>query len=299
MIDPKITTFIWAAKLNSFTKAAQMLNLTQPAVTQHIKQLEGHYKVNLFNKVGRQIHLTEEGELLFEYAKEIEANSLFIERTLHNKSALNKRYNVGTTLTIGEFVLPHILGQYKIQHENIDVIVHVYNTDENLKRLTSGELDLSIVEGLFDKSRFKYKKMRDDELVLVASPASTFARKGKVSLEDVAYSGKLILRENGSGTRRVFENKMTEIGLSLADLKVYMEVGSIGAIKSLVQANLGYTVVSREAVKKEVREGLLVVVPIQGIKIMREFNFIFMDMTQNSFIQEFVEYIMNFGENRQ
>ncbi len=299
MIDPKITTFIWAAKLNSFTKAAQMLNLTQPAVTQHIKQLEGHYKVNLFKKVGRQIHLTEEGELLFEYAKEIEANSLFIERTLHNKSALNKRYNVGTTLTIGEFVLPHILGQYKIQHENIDVIVHVYNTDENLKRLTSGELDLSIVEGLFDKSRFKYKKMRDDELVLVASPASTFARKGKVSLEDVAYSGKLILRENGSGTRRVFENKMTEIGLSLADLKVYMEVGSIGAIKSLVQANLGYTVVSREAVKKEVREGLLVVVPIQGIKIMREFNFIFMDMSQNSFIQEFVEYIMNFGENRQ
>lgn len=299
MIDPKITTFIWAAKLNSFTKAAQMLNLTQPAVTQHIKQLEGHYKVNLFNKVGRQIHLTEEGELLFEYAKEIEANSLFIERTLHNKSALNKRYNVGTTLTIGEFVLPHILGQYKIRHENIDVIVHVYNTDENLKRLTSGELDLSIVEGLFDKSRFKYKKMRDDELVLVASPASTFARKGKVSLEDVAYSGKLILRENGSGTRRVFENKMTEIGLSLADLKVYMEVGSIGAIKSLVQANLGYTVVSREAVKKEVREGLLVVVPIQGIKIMREFNFIFMDMSQNSFIQEFVEYIMNFGENRQ
>lgn len=299
MIDPKITTFIWAAKLNSFTKAAQMLNLTQPAVTQHIKQLEGHYKVNLFNKVGRQIHLTEEGELLFEYAKKIEANSLFIERTLNNKSALNKRYNVGTTLTIGEFVLPHILGQYKRQHENIDVIVHVYNTDENLKRLTSGELDLSIVEGLFDKSRFKYRKIRDDELVLVASPASTFARKGEVSLEDVAYSGKLILREKGSGTRRVFENKMTDMGLSLADLKVYMEVGSIGAIKSLVQANLGYTVVSREAVKKEVREGLLAVVPIQGIKIMREFNFIFMDMSQNSFIQEFMEYIMNFGENRQ
>lgn len=299
MIDPKITTFIWAAKLNSFTKAAQMLNLTQPAVTQHIKQLEEHYKVKLFKKVGRQIYLTEEGELLFKYAKEIEANSLFIERTLNNKSALNKRYNVGTTLTIGEFVLPHILGQYKRQHENIDVIVHVYNTDENLKRLTSGELDLSIVEGLFDKSRFKYKKMRDDELVLVASPASTFASRGEVSLEDVAYSGKLILREKGSGTRMVFENKLSDLGLSLADLKVYMEVGSIGAIKSLVQANLGYTVVSREAVKKEVREGLLAVVPVKGIRIMREFNFIYMDMSQNSFIQEFVEYIMKFGENIQ
>ncbi len=296
MIDPKITTFIWAAKLNSFTKAAEMLNLTQPAVTQHIKQLEGYYKVKLFKKVGRQIYLTEEGELLLKYAKEIEANSLFIERTLNNKSALNKRYNVGTTLTIGEFVLPDMLGQYKRQHENIDVIVHVHNTDENLKRLTSGELDLSIVEGLFDKNRFKYKKMRDDELVLVASPVSDFARKEEVSLEDVAYSGKLILREKGSGTRMVFENKMSDMGLSLTDLKVYMEVGSIGAIKSLVQANLGYTVVSMEAVRKEVMDGTLVIVPIQGLKIMREFNFIYMNMSQNSFIQEFMEYIMNFGD---
>ncbi len=296
MIDSKITTFIWAAKLNSFTKAAEILNLTQPAVTQHIKQLEGHYKVKLFKKVGRQIYLTEEGELLFKYAKEFEANSLFVERTLKNKSALNKRYNVGTTLTIGEFVLPGMLGQYKTQHENIDVIVHVHNTDENLKRLTSGELDLSIVEGLFDKNRFKYKKMRDDELVLVASPESSFARKGEVSLEDVACGGKLILREKGSGTRMVFENKMSEMDLSLNDLKVYMEVGSIGAIKSLVQANLGYTVVSLEAVGKEVRDGTLVIVPIQGLKIMREFNFIYMDMSQNSFIQEFMEYIMNFGE---
>ncbi len=296
MIDTKITTFIWAAKLNSFTKAAEMLNLTQPAVTQHIKQLEGYYKVKLFKKVGRQIYLTEEGELLFKYAKEIETDSLFIERTLKNKSALNKRYNVGTTLTIGEFVLPDMLGQYKRQHENIDVIIHVHNTEENLKRLTSGELDLSIVEGPFDKNRFKYKKMRDDELVLVASPASSFAKMGEVSLEDVAYSGKLILREKGSGTRIVFENKMSDVGLSLIDLKIYMEVGSIGAIKSLVQADLGYTVVSMEAVEKEVKEGTLVVVPIKGIKIMREFNFIYFDISQNSFIQEFMEYIMNFGD---
>ena len=293
MIDPKITTFIWAAKLKSFTKAAEMLNLTQPAVTQHIKQLEVHYKVKLFKKVGRQIYLTEEGEILFKYAKDLEANSLFVERTLRNKSALNKRYNVGTTLTIGEYVLPDMLGRFKQENENIDIIVHVHNTDENLKRLSSGELDLSIVEGLFDKNRFKYKKMRDDELVLVASPVSSFARVVEESVEDVAYGGKLILREKGSGTRMVLENKMSDMGLSLTDLKVYMEVGSIGAIKSLVQANLGYTVVSLEAVDKEVREGTLVIVPIKGIKIMREFNFIYTDISQNSFIQEFMDYITN------
>ncbi|ACL75011.1 LysR family transcriptional regulator [Ruminiclostridium cellulolyticum] len=297
MIDPKITTFIWAAKLSSYTRAAEMLNLTQPAVTQHIKQLEEHYKVKLFKKVGRQICLTEEGELLFKYAKEFEASSLFIERTLRNKSAVNKHYNIGTTLTIGEFVLPGILGQYKKQHDNIDIIIHVHNTDENLKRLTNGELDLSIVEGPFDKNKYKHKKMRNDELVLVASPASSLAKKGAVIMEDIAFGGKLILREKGSGTRMILENKITEMGLSLSDLKVYMEVGSIGAIKSLVQANLGYTLVSMEAVRREVRDGTLVVVPITGVRIMREFNFIYTDMSQNSFIEEFINYIMSFRES--
>lgn len=292
MMDSKLTTFINVVKLKSFTRAAELLNLTQPAVSQHIKQLEEYYEVKLIKKKGRQISLTEEGELLFRYAKEFEANSLLLERKLKNKSAVIKRYNIGATLTIGEFVLPSLLGEYKRLHNNIDVIMHVYNLEEILKKLGNGEFDLGIVEGPFDKGKFNYKKLKDDELVLVASPLNSFVKRARVELSDIINSGKLILREKGSGTRMIFENKLLELGVGLSNLKIYMEVGSIGAIKSLVEANLGYTVISREAVKREVEAGTLAIIPIQGIRIMREFNFVFLDQSPEDFTEEFMSFLI-------
>lgn len=293
MIDSKLITFINIAKLKNYTRVAEILNLTQPAVSQHIKQLEDYYEVKLIMRKGRQISLTEEGELLFRYAKELEANSVTLERLLKNKSAIIKRYNIGATLTIGEFVLPRLLGEYKEAHQNIDIIMHVYNLEEILKRLSSGEFDLGIVEGPFDKAKLNFKKLQDDELVLVASPLSSFSQKSTVDMSDVINEGKLIMREKGSATRLIFENKLLDSGLSLSDLNIYMEVGSIGAIKSLVQANLGYTVISKEAVKHEVSLGSLNIIPIQGIKIMREFNFIYPIHGQNDFIQEFMNHLIN------
>ena len=291
MMDSKLSTFIHVAKLKSYTRAAEMLNLTQPAVSQHLKQLEEYYEVKLIKKKGRQISLTEEGELLFKNAKEFEANFLILKRKLKNKSSVIKRYNIGATLTIGEFVLPNLLGDYKRVHSNIDVIMHVYNLEEVLKRMSNGEFDLGIVEGPFDKSKFNYKKLKDDELVLVAAPINSIAKKAKVELSEIINEGKLILREKGSGTRMIFENKLLELGVSLSDLKIYMEVGSIGAIKSLVEANLGYTVISKEAVKREVKAGTIVIIPIQGIRIMREFNFVFLDQSPEDFIEDFIGFI--------
>lgn len=291
MMDSKLTTFINVAKLKSYTRAAELLNLTQPAVTQHIKQLEEYYDVKLIKKNGRQISLTEEGELLLRNAKEFEANSLLLERKLRNKSSVIKRYNIGATLTIGEFVLPGLLGEYKRLHNNIDVIMHVYNSEEILKKLGNGEFDLGIVEGPFDKSKFNYKKLKDDELVLVASPLNCLSKRAKVEISEIISEGKLILREKGSGTRMIFENKLLELGVSLSNLKIYMEVGSIGAIKSLVEANLGYTVISREAVKREVKAGTLAIIPIQGIRIMREFNFIYLDHKPEDFTEDFMTFL--------
>lgn len=98
--------------------------------------------------------------------------------------------------------------------------------------------------------------------------------------------------EKGSGTRMIFENKLKELGHNLADMKIYMEVGSIGAIKSLVEANLGYTVISREAVKRELDSGTLTIIPIQGIRIIREFNFVFLDQSPKDFIDDFMSFLV-------
>lgn len=291
MIDLKLITFINVANLKSYTKAAAILNVTQPAVTQHIKQLEQYYKVDLVKRNGRQFSLTEEGELLYKYATELEANVLSFERILKNKSSIIKRYNIGATLTIGEFVLPNLLGEYKKQHSNIDVIMHVHNLEEIIRKLSNGEFDLGIVEGPFDKRKFNYKKIKDDELVLVASPLSNFAKKQSIEMSEILTDGKFILREKGSGTRTIFENKLLELGYIVSDLKIYMEVGSIGAIKSLVEANLGYTIISREAVRRDVADGRLVIIPIQGVSIMREFNFIFPERHPEDFTKDFIPFL--------
>ena len=291
MMDPKLTTFIHVARLKSYTRAAELLNLTQPAVTQHIKQLEAYYSVELIIRKGRQLLLTSEGELLLKYARELESNSLLLERTLKNKSAVIKRYNIGATLTIGEFVLPYLLGEYKRLHNNMDVILQVHNSEEILKRLGNGEYDLGIVEGPFDKEKFRYKKMKDDELVLVAAAHNSFSRGGAANIADVIQSGKLILREKGSGTRTVFENRLLELGYKPSDIKTYMEIGSIGAIKSLVEANLGYTIISKAAVKRELESGTLAIIPIRDIRIMREFNFIYLDNRPTEFTEDFMSFL--------
>jgi LysR family transcriptional regulator, transcriptional activator of the cysJI operon len=290
MMDSKLTTFLCVAKLKSYTRTAEMINLTQPAVTQHIKQLEEHYNVELIKRKGKQISLTAEGELLYKYAIEFESSSQFLERALRNKSSVIKRYTIGATLTIGEFVLPSVLGKYKSMHGNIDIIMHVSNFEDIIKKLISGEIDLGIVEGPFDKSRFNFKKLKDDEIVLVTAPNNSIAKRVSVDMTNIIKSNKLILLEKGSGTRLIFENKLLELGYKLSDLKIYMEVGNIGAIKSLVEANLGYTVISRETVKREVEAGTLVIIPIQGISIMREFNFVYLDHSPKDFIEDFMGF---------
>lgn len=291
MIDPKLITFINAASLKNYTRTAEKLNMTQPAVTQHIKQLEEYYRVNLINKNGRQITLTEEGKMLLKYAKDLEANSIIFERAIRNKSSVIKKYKIGATLTIGEFVLPGLLGEHKKQYEYIDIIIEVHNLEEVINRLVTGQFDLGIVEGPFDKSRFLYEKLKDDELVLVVSPQSSLLSSPEVELTQIINSGKLIMREKGSGTRVIFENKLVELGIDYKNIKIYMEVGSIGAIKSLVQADLGCTVISREAVKKELEAGSLKIVPIRGVKIMREFNFIYLNNSEPDFVRNFINFI--------
>lgn len=293
MLDLRLNTFIIVGKIKSFTKAAQILNLTQPAVSQHIKFLEEYYKVNLIKKQGREIDLTEEGEILLRYAQKLEVLYRTLEMELKNKSGINKNYNVGATRTIGDYVLPYILGKYKNVYNNIDILLDVGNTKEIIEKLLSMKLDIALVEGPFDKSAFKYKKFKDDELVLAVSPKHNFSSRKDVELYEI-LEGNLILREKGSGTRKIFENRIIEIGYGLDDVKPYMEIGSINAIKSLIESNLGYTIISRETIKRELELGLIKIVPIKNLYIPREFNFIYLNEDSDGFIEHFTNFCITY-----
>lgn len=292
MLDVRLNTFITVAKVKSFTRAGDILNLTQPAVSQHIKYLEEYYGVSLFKKQGKNIDLSEEGVLLYEYAEKMLLLHRDIEDVLRNKSGIRRLYNVGASMTIGGYVLPSILAQYKNIHKNKDIILQVNNTEEIIDKLLNRKIDFALVEGSFDKKKFFYKRFKTDKLVLAVSSAHHFSEKNAVGVDEI-IKGPLILREKGSGTRQIFEDKLNKLGYNVQDLRPYMEIGSIPAIKSLVEENLGYTIISRETIKKELKAGTIRVIPIIEMDIEREFNFIYLEDN----IKEFVEHFMLFAKN--
>ncbi len=292
MQDIRLATFITVAKTKSYTKAAEILNITQPAVSQHIKFLEEEYNVSLIKKYGKSFDLTDEGSLLLKYAEKIETLYRTVEMKLKNKSSIVKTYNLGASMTIGGYVLPYILAKYKKIHENINILLQVNNTEEILEKLVSGKLDFALIEGPFEKSKFKFKEFKKDELVLAVSKDHKFAKEKEAAIDDI-LNGNLILRENGSGTRKIFENKLEELGYNIDNLNGYMEIGSISAIKSLIESNLGYSIISKQTIKKELKQGTIKEVPIKNMHIFREFNFVYLH--EEEFIEDFIKFCIKNG----
>lgn len=289
LIDIRLLTFITVSRIKSYTKAAEILNLTQPAVSQHIKHLEEYYGVKLIKKHGKEIELTEEGQILYYYAKKLELLHTELETEIKNSNRIHKIYNLGASMTIGGYVLPYILAKYKKAYKNIDILLQVNNTEEIVEKLLNRKLHLALVEGNFDKNKFCFKKLKDDELVLAVSPKHPFAKKKAVSMNEVLEE-KLILREKGSGTRDIFEQRLKYFGYNIEKFQPYMELGSISAIKSLVEENLGYSIISKESIKNEIKAGSIKVIPIDGIEISREFNFIFLNDCNSDFIKDFIDF---------
>ncbi|RXI37845.1 LysR family transcriptional regulator [Clostridium tetani] len=287
MIDFKLITFLTVVKVGSFTRAANVLNLTQPAISQHIKYIENYYGVKLFKNKNKNMELTEEGKILYKYGRQVENISNIVHMQL--KNSINKRYIVGATLTIGGYVIPSIIGKYKKEHNDIDVILKVENTDTVIKMLYKGEIELGVIEGGFDKEKIEYTKFKEDELVLVVSPNHKFADKNFVNIEEILQD-KLILREDGSGTRQIFEEHLIEMGIRKDDYNIYMEIGNISAIVSLVKSNLGCTIISREAVKENIEEGSLKEIQIENFNMRREFNFIYLKDGNERFIKSFTTF---------
>ncbi|MEW8993237.1 LysR family transcriptional regulator [Clostridium sp.] len=289
MIDIKLETFITVADTKNFTRAASILNMTQPAISHHIKLLEEYYNVKLLEKKNKNMELTEAGRILYKYALEIDKISKLAKKHLSNESSIIKRYNVGATLTIGGYVLPPIIGNYKMNNNNIDIILQVENTENIIQKLFSGEIILGVIEGPFDKSKVIYEKFKDDELVFAISKNHEIAKKKKITIEEI-LSEKLILREKGSGTRQIFEDYMAQQGFEPKNITPYMEIGDITAILSLVESGLGATVVSKEALNSTLMSKKFKALSIKNMRMKREFNFIYLKSSNMDFIKNFIEF---------
>lgn len=280
MLDFRHNTFLTLCAYNSFTKAADILHITQPAVSQHIKYLEQFYGCKLFETKGRKISLTHQGELLKEFATTVFSDSKHFRENIQSESTHTMQFSFGATLSIGEYVMPSILSNVLTNRPEMKIHMSVANTKILLEKLNSGDLDFIIVEGLFDKSKYDTTLFSLEKFIPVCSPESAFALN-EVSFKEIT-NNRLILRERGSGTREIFENILQKYNYSLNAFDKMIEISNMAAIKKMVSAGLGITFLFEVVAKEELKNGKLSLINIPGFSQEREFNFV---MLKNSFFK--------------
>lgn len=275
----RLKVFRTVAGQMSFRKAAEVLHLSQPAVSQQIRLLEEEAAIRLFDRGsgdghGNQIALTEAGIVLLGYATTAAETMLEAERAL---TALNDdvkgELRLGASTTVAQYVLPRILGAFLRQNPNVHLSVMSGNTDRIAEAVAERRIALGIIEGPAMRRDMKTERMVRDEMVLIVAPGHVWARAEQITPAELVKA-PMLLRERGSGSRRVVERALKKAGISLRSLQVVMELDSTEAIISGVEAELGVGFVSRCAIGKVLRLGTVRTVSVKGLEVVRDFSFV-------------------------
>lgn len=292
MDDHKLKVFCTVAETKSFSKASEIIHLTQPAVSLQIQALEEVYGTRLFDRSNNTVVLTRAGTLLYKYAREILTLYSSVEKELGEITGLVKgNLCVGASTTIGNYLLPSVIIDFKKKFPKIRVSLQVGNTKQVLEQLTAGNIDIGLVEGEVHRQKIVVDKLIADELVLIMSAAHRWGKKKEVSIAELSEE-PFILREEGSGTRQMIEKNLEKQGLSFNDLTISLVLGSTEAIKSAVEEGMGISIISAWAAKKEIRYGTLKTAQFKDIKFLRNFSLIYPKGTIRSHtFEQFLEFL--------
>ncbi|MFZ7101028.1 MAG: selenium metabolism-associated LysR family transcriptional regulator [Peptococcaceae bacterium] len=253
MLSDSMRVFLTVVDKKSFSKAAKSLFLTQPAVSFQIQMLEEYYGTRLFDRISRNITLTEAGNLLWGYAKDMSQQQKELERKIQELTGTTKgKLVIGASTTIGEYIIPYLLGAFKKKYPEVEISLDVGNTEDVENGITNTTLDLGLVEGPVNSKEIEEKIFLKDQLVLITSQHHPLAEKENVSVFELEKY-PFILREKGSGTRIEMEKHLKNAGFLLNNLKVVLELGSTSAIKRAVQSGLGISIISKWAAREKVR----------------------------------------------
>lgn len=270
--DFRLRSLLAVARKGSVTAAAAEVGLTQPAVSRQLDELEAEYGAVLFERRGRNLVPTGAGRTLMDWAVRLEALYRDTRRAVTESSG-RLALHIGATLTVAEYFLPPVLASFHEAEPGAEIGLVVANTAEIVRQLRSGELGLAVVEGPFDAEGLEASTLAEDNLVAIGPGKGDGRLDRKLSLQDL-LGLPLILREEGSGTRAVFEGWLLAMGQDPDRLKPTMEIGSLGTIKALVAGGLGYSVISRRAVDRELGAGGLGLLEVEGFPIPRELRLV-------------------------
>jgi DNA-binding transcriptional LysR family regulator len=271
--------FYTVAEKGSFSQAAAALHMTQPAVTMQVQALEDYFGVKLFHRSTKKIELSESGRTLLPFAKQsidlIRETDVAMSKFTH---MIEGRLQLGASLTMGEYILPRLLGPFSKDYPNISVSMKVMNTSQILEEVLGHQLTFGLVEASIHHPDVHTEPVLSDELKLIVPADHPLAAKDSVMMEEV-LEYPFVLREQGSGTRRVMEEELERRGIDYSSMKIVMELGSTGAVKSAVEAGLGISILSQSSVKHEVTLGLFKVITLENIIFERSFYAIYLSST--------------------
>lgn len=262
MADRRLQVFHTVARVMSFTKAAETLHMTQPAVTFQVKQLEEFFNTRLFDRTHNKITLTEAGKVVYDYADQIIDNYEKMNTEVRELTGeVTGSLIIGASTTIAEYMLPRLLGAFKKEFDDVRIRLQVGNTESIVSMVENNMIDLGIVEASVHNKNLEVSVCRLDEMMLICPPDHPLAKRDKVTIEQIKKYG-YISREEGSGSRSVIDSYIREQGLTYSDLKVVMELGSPEAVKMSVESDVGLAIVSKTTIVKELKLGTLKAIPL-------------------------------------
>ena len=273
MADRRLQVFHTVARLLSFTKAAEELHMTQPAVTFQVRQLEEQFNTRLFDRTHNRISLTEAGQRVYEFADRIFELYAEMENAVRDMTGeISGMLVIGASTTIAEYMLPSLLGDFKKQYPDINVHLKVSNSDGIVSMVENNDIDLGVVEAPVMNKNLVVEECRKDRLVAIVPPQHALASLETVAIKDLLENA-YIAREEGSGTREVIQEYLTDLGMQASDVHISMELGSPEAIKGAVEAGMGVSIVSEVTIHKELQLGSLVALDLDP-PIQRPFSFV-------------------------
>lgn len=263
MADRRLQIFHAVATHLNFTRAAEALYMTQPAVTLQIRNLEDEYRMRFFERSPQGVEMTEAGRLMFEYAGRIlDLNREMDTRLAELNDEIRGELRIGAAVTLADEVLPGLLGEFNDLYPRVRLVLLTGNSEKMLEKLVDRQIPLALIDGPDLPEGVVAEDCGEDELVLICDATHPLARQKSVTARALA-DYECLARESGSGTRQVSDAWFAAQGVDPASLKVQMELGSQEALKSLVDAGRGYAIVSRLSVERQTRGQNLRIVPLK------------------------------------
>ncbi|WP_125979694.1 LysR family transcriptional regulator [Loigolactobacillus iwatensis] len=280
MLDHRYKTLAVLAKTLSYTKAAQHLFITQPAVSQQISSLEQELEIKLVAKNGIHIHLTNAGEQLVQYVDKISLENEHVLRQIRTNSE-EPVVKIGATYSLSTFLLPQLIKNLLPTTTKIHTLID--NTTEILTALRQGEVELGLVEGNFNKTEFDAITIQNEEFIGATSQRNPLLDKTTITIADL-LSEVLLIRESGSGTRAIFANWLATQNYQIDEFSQRIEIANPTTIIELLKKGVGISFMYKSLIKSELEKNTLVQLPLDGFKINHPINLIFL---KNSYFAEY------------